>query len=138
MAPPPGSGPKVALRPSQPFTDGLKDHPVRRRTALRAANRKELMKIQPLHDRVLATRIDEAEKTAGGLFIPDTAKEKPMEAIVVAVGSGKILDNGETRALDVKAGDQVLIGKYSGSEVKLDGKDHIILREDDILAIIDR
>ena len=95
------------------------------------------MKIRPLHDRILAKRVVADGKTAGGLFIPDSAKEKPLEAMVVAVGSGKILENGETQPLTVKAGDKILIGKYSGSEVKLDGKDHIILREDDILAIID-
>ncbi len=94
------------------------------------------MKIQPLYDRVLATRVAEGDKTPGGLYIPDTAKEKPLEALVVSVGSGKVLENGQTQALRVKAGDKVLIGKYSGSEVKLEGKDHIILREDDILAII--
>jgi chaperonin GroES len=96
------------------------------------------MKIRPLHDRILAKRIAEQDKTAGGLFIPDTAKEKPLEALVVSVGSGKILENGQTQPLSVKAGDQVLIGKYTGSEVKLDGEEHIILREDDILAILDR
>ena len=96
------------------------------------------MKIRPLHDRILAKRLAEEEKTAGGLFIPDTAKEKPLEALVVSVGSGKILENGQTQPLSVKAGDQVLIGKYTGSEVKLDGEEHIILREDDILAILDR
>ena len=95
------------------------------------------MKLVPLHDRVLATRVAESEKTAGGLFIPDTAKEKPLEAFVVSVGSGKILENGQIQPPSVKAGDRVLIGKYSGSEVKLEGKDHIILREEDILAIID-
>jgi len=95
------------------------------------------MKIRPLHDRILAKRVVAEGKTAGGLFIPDSAKEKPLEAIVVAVGSGKILENGETQPLTVKAGDKILIGKYSGSEVKLDGDDHMILREDDILAILD-
>ena len=96
------------------------------------------MKIRPLHDRVLAKRLAEEGKTSGGLFIPDTAKEKPLEALVISVGSGKILEDGKTQALTVKAGDRVLIGKYSGSEVKLDGTDHIILREYDILAIIER
>jgi chaperonin GroES len=95
------------------------------------------MKIRPLHDRILAERLAEADKTSGGLFIPDNAKEKPLEARVISVGSGKILESGLTQALSVKAGDKVLIGKYSGSEVKLDGKDHIILREDDILAILE-
>ena len=96
------------------------------------------MKFRPLHDRVLAERIAEENKTSGGLFIPDTAKEKPLEALVVSVGNGKILENGKTLALSVKAGDKVLIGKYSGSEIKLDGKEHIILREDDILGILEK
>ncbi len=96
------------------------------------------MTIRPLHDRILAKRLQEQEKTAGGLFIPDTAKEKPLEAEVVAVGSGKVTDDGKVRPLEVKKGDKVLIGKYSGSEVKLDGEEHIILREDDILAVIEK
>jgi len=96
------------------------------------------MQIRPLHDRILAKRVQEEEKTAGGLFIPDTAKEKPLEAEVVAVGNGKVLDDGKLRPLEVKKGDKVLIGKYSGSEVKLDGEEHIILREDDILAVIEK
>jgi chaperonin GroES len=96
------------------------------------------MKIRPLHDRILAKRLAEEEKTAGGLFIPDTAKEKPLEALVIAVGNGKVLDSGKTQALTVKAGDKVLIGKYSGSEVKIDGEEHIILREDDILAVLEK
>jgi len=95
------------------------------------------MKIRPIHDRIVAKRLPEETKTSGGLFIPDTAKEKPLEARVIAVGAGKILENGKLQALAVKVGDKVLIGKYTGSEVKLDGEDHIILREDDILAILD-
>lgn len=96
------------------------------------------MRIRPLHDRILAKRIEETDKTAGGLIIPDNAKEKPLEAVVIAVGTGKLLDNGKKRALSIKAGDQVLIGKYTGSDVKLDGEDHIILREDDVLAVVER
>jgi chaperonin GroES len=95
------------------------------------------MTIRPLHDRILAKRLAEEGKTAGGLFIPDTAKEKPLEAQVIAVGKGQLLENGQLRALMVHVGDKVLIGKYTGSDVKLDGEDHIILREDDILAILD-
>jgi chaperonin GroES len=95
------------------------------------------MHIRPLHDRILAKRLAEQEKTAGGLFIPDTAKEKPLEAEVIAVGNGKLLEDGTLRALDVKKGDKILIGKYSGSEVKLDGEEHIILREDDVLAVLE-
>lgn len=95
------------------------------------------MNVRPLHDRILARRMAEQDKTPGGLFIPDTAKEKPLEALVIAVGIGKLLENGETRPLSVKAGDQILIGKYTGSEVKLDGEDHIIVREDDVLGILE-
>ena len=95
------------------------------------------MTIRPLHDRILAQRLAEQAKTSGGLFIPDNAKEKPLEALVISVGSGKRLDNGALQALTVKAGDKILIGKYSGSDVKLDGKDHIILREDDVLAVLE-
>ena len=95
------------------------------------------MRIRPLYDRILAKRLAEEDKTSGGLYIPDNAKEKPLEALVISVGSGKILENGKTQPPSVKAGDKVLIGKYSGSEVKLDGKEHIILREDDILAILE-
>ena len=94
------------------------------------------MKIRPLHDRVLVKRIDEEAKTKGGIIIPDTAKEKPQEGRVVAAGSGKLLDDGTVRSLDVKAGDRILFGKYSGSEITLDGDEHNILREDDILAIL--
>jgi chaperonin GroES len=96
------------------------------------------MNIRPLHDRILAKRVQEDEKTAGGLFIPDTAKEKPLEAEVIAVGNGKLLEDGKLRPLEVKKGDKVLIGKYSGSEVKINGEEHIILREDDILAVIEK
>ncbi len=96
------------------------------------------MLIRPLHDRILAKRLAEVEKTAGGLFIPDTAKEKPLEAEVIAVGNGKLLEDGKVRKLDVKAGDKVLFGKYSGSEVKLNGEDHLILREDDVLAVLEK
>ncbi len=96
------------------------------------------MKIRPLQDRVIVKRAKEEEKTKGGLFIPDTAKEKPIEAIVVAVGNGKVLEDGTVRKLDIKEGDRVLFGKYSGNEVKLDGEEHLILREDDILGVIEK
>jgi chaperonin GroES len=94
------------------------------------------MKIRPLSDRIVVKRLDQEEKTKGGIIIPDTAKEKPLEALVVAVGNGKVLKNGKVRPLDVKAGDKVLIGKYSGNEVKLDGVEHVIINEDDVLAVI--
>ena len=95
------------------------------------------MAIRPLHDRVLVKRVKEEEKTKGGIIIPDTAKEKGLEAKVVAVGNGKLLEDGTLRKLDVKKGDRILLGKYSGTEVKVDGEDHVILREDDILGIIE-
>jgi chaperonin GroES len=95
------------------------------------------MKIRPLYDRILVKRIEESNKTAGGLFIPDTAKEKPQEALIVAVGNGKVLEDGSLRKLEVKAGDKVLFSKYSGNEIKIDGEEHLILREDDILCVLD-
>jgi len=93
--------------------------------------------VRPLFDHILAKRLVEPTKTSGGLFIPDNAKEKPMEALVIAVGTGKRLENGKLQALEVKAGDRILIGKYTGSEVKVDGSDHLIVGEDDILAIME-
>lgn len=96
------------------------------------------MKVKPLNDRVLVLRIGEEEKTSGGIIIPDTAKEKPQEGKVVAVGPGRVNDEGKKIALDVKAGDKVLFGKYSGTEIKIDGVEHLIMREDDILAIIEK
>jgi chaperonin GroES len=95
------------------------------------------MAIRPLHDRILVKRVKEEETTKGGIIIPDTAKEKPIEAKVVAVGTGRLLDSGEVRPLAVKKGDVVLFGKYGGTEVKIDGEEHLILREDDILGIIE-
>jgi chaperonin GroES len=96
------------------------------------------MKIRPLHDRLVVTRVAEETKTSGGLFIPDSAKEKPARGVVVSVGQGKRDDAGKRIALDVKAGDEVLFGKYAGTELKLDGEEHIVLREDEILAIIEK
>jgi chaperonin GroES len=95
------------------------------------------MNIRPLHDRVVIRRLEEERTTAGGIVIPDTATEKPIQGEVIAVGKGKILDNGEQRPLDVKVGDRVLFGKYSGTEVKLDGKDFLVMREDDIMGVIE-
>ena len=95
--------------------------------------------IKPLHDRVIVRRLDEtSNQTAGGLFIPDSAKEKPQEGEIIAAGDGKYKENGERQSLDVKAGDRVLFGKYSGSEIKLDGEEFLIMREDEILGIISR
>ena len=94
--------------------------------------------IRPLHDRVIIRRIEEGEQIRGGIIIPDTAKEKPMEGEVIAVGNGKKKDNGEYAPLDVKEGDRVLFGKYAGTEVKLDGEEYLIMREEDILGVIER
>ncbi len=96
------------------------------------------MKIRPLQDRVIVKRIEEEEKTKGGIIIPDTAKEKPMEGKVIAVGKGKVLEDGKIHPLDVKAGDRVLFAKYGGTEVKIDGEEHLIMREDDILGVIEK
>ena len=93
------------------------------------------MKLRPLQDRLVVKRIKEQEKTKGGIIIPDTAKEKPVEGEVVAVGNGKVLKSGKVRALDIKVGDRVLFGKYTGTEVKVDGEEHTLLREDDVLGI---
>jgi chaperonin GroES len=95
------------------------------------------MKIRPLHDRLVVRRMEEERTTAGGIVIPDTATEKPIQGEVLAVGHGKVLDNGESRPLDVKVGDRVLFGKYSGTEVKLDGKEFLVMREDDIMGVIE-
>ena len=96
------------------------------------------MKIRPLHDRVIVKRLEEERKTASGIVIPDTAAEKPDQGEVVAIGKGKILEDGKVRPLDIKAGDRVLFGKYAGTEVKIEGEEHLILREDDILGVIEK
>ena len=95
------------------------------------------MKIRPLQDRVIVKRIEEEEKTKGGIIIPDTAKEKPQEGKVIAVGKGKVNDEGKVTPLDVKVGDKILFGKYSGTEIKMLGEEHLIMREDDILGIVE-
>jgi len=95
------------------------------------------MKLRPLHDRVIVERLEEEEKTAGGIIIPDTAKEKPQQGRVIAVGKGKVLENGQVIPLAVKEGDRVLFGKYAGADIKIEGDEHLIMREDDILAIIE-
>jgi chaperonin GroES len=95
------------------------------------------MKLRPLHDRVIVERLEEEEKTGGGIIIPDTAKEKPQQGRVIAVGKGKVLENGQVIPLAVKEGDRVLFGKYTGTDIKIEGDEHLIMREDDILAIIE-
>jgi len=94
-------------------------------------------KVRPLHDRVIVRRLGEEEKSAGGIIIPDTAKEKPLQGEVIAAGNGKILENGEVRPLDVKAGDKVIFSKYAGTEIKIDGEELLMMREDDILGVIE-
>lgn len=95
------------------------------------------MKIKPLHDRVIVKRIDEEETTKGGIIIPDSAKEKPSEGKITAVGNGKVLEDGSRQPLEVKKGDKVLFGKYAGTEINIDGEEHLIMREDDIIAIVE-
>ena len=94
------------------------------------------MKVRPLHDRILVQRLEEGEQKVGGIIIPDTAKEKPQQGKVVAVGNGKVKDDGTRIPLDVKAGDRILFGKYSGQEIKLDGEEYLIMREDEVLAVL--
>jgi chaperonin GroES len=94
------------------------------------------MKVRPLHDRMLVRRIEEKETAKGGIIIPDTAKEKPMQGKVLAVGNGRVLENGKTLALDVKVGDRILFGKYSGTEIKIDGEEVLVVREDEVLAVM--
>ncbi|MSP73995.1 MAG: co-chaperone GroES [Myxococcales bacterium] len=96
------------------------------------------MNIRPLYDRIIVTRLEAETTTKSGLIIPDTAKEKPIEGMVVAVGNGKVLDDGKVRSLEVKAGDRILFGKYSGTEIKIEGVEHLILREDEVLAVVER
>ena len=96
------------------------------------------MKIRPLQDRVLVKRVEEEQKTKGGIIIPDSAKEKPIEGEVIAVGNGKVQDDGKVRPLDIKKGDRVLFGKYAGTEVKIENVEHLILREEDILGVIEK
>jgi chaperonin GroES len=99
--------------------------------------RNDAMKVRPLHDRILVKRLDQEAKSKGGIIIPDTAKEKPMEGRVVAVGTGKVADDGTVTPLDVKKGDRILFSKYSGSEIKLEGDEHLIIREEDVLAVLE-
>ena len=96
------------------------------------------MDLRPLHDRVLVRRLEEGETIRGGIVIPDTAKEKPQQAEVIAIGNGKLLDSGERVPLDIKPGDRILFGKYSGSDIKIDGQEYLILREDEILGVLEK
>ena len=96
-----------------------------------------MTKIRPLQDRLIVKRVEEEEKTKGGIIIPDSAKEKPIEGKVIAAGNGKVLEDGKVRPLDVKAGDRILFSKYAGTEIKIDGEEHLIMREDDILGVIE-
>ena len=95
------------------------------------------MKIRPLHDRVIVKRLEEERTSPGGIVIPDTAAEKPVQGKIIAVGKGKILENGQVRPLDVKVGDKILFGKYSGTEVKIDGEELVVMREEDVMAVIE-
>ena len=112
----------------------MKARPLRDRSKARPTH--DRMKARPLHDRLFVRRIEEKERARGGIIIPDTAKEKPQRGDVIAVGNGKVLENGTRLPLDVKAGDKILFGKYSGTEIKVDGEDVLILREDEVLAVL--
>jgi chaperonin GroES len=96
------------------------------------------MNIRPLHDRIIVERVEEETKTAGGLFIPDTAKEKPQQGKVIAVGKGKVTEDGKLLGMDVKVGDRILFGKYAGTEIKIEGKEYLMMREDDVLGVIEK
>jgi chaperonin GroES len=102
----------------------------------KAQEARDSMKVRPLHDRLIVRRIEEKETVKGGIIIPDTAKEKPQEGEVIAAGNGKVLDNGTKLAMEVKKGDKILFGKYSGTDIKIDGEEYLILREDEVLAIV--
>jgi len=102
------------------------------------SNEAKNMKIRPLQDRLIVKRVAEENKTKGGIIIPDTAKEKPLEGKVIAVGNGKVLEDGKVRPLDVKAGDSILFSKYAGTEIKIEGEDHLMLREEDVLGVIEK
>lgn len=140
----PVRGGATAQRPLRPITRNISGASAGSAAArARKGNKKtfpggfDVMKLKPLNDRVLVKRLESEEKTAGGLYIPDTAKEKPSKGQVVAVGPGKIAENGSRVAMAVKKGDEVLFNKYAGTEIKLDNVDHLVMREEDILAIID-
>src|SRR5207245_5042709 len=104
----------------------------------RNSKKEKPMKIRPLQDRIIVKRVEEEEKTKGGIIIPDTAKEKPIEGKVLAVGNGKVLEDGKVRPLDVKVGDRVLFSKYAGTEIKVEGEEHLMMREEDILGVIEK
>src|SRR5438067_11778330 len=120
----------------------IRSRPGRRATSpgqnSKTCDRRKGMKIRPLYDRILVKRVEDKETRRGGIIIPDTAKEKPMEAEVVAVGKGKINEDGKQFPLDVKKGDRILIGKYAGTEIKIDDEEHLILREDEVLAVVEK
>jgi len=101
------------------------------------AQQQQQQKFRPLHDRLLVKRVEAEEKSKGGIIIPDSAKEKPIEGKVIAVGNGKVLDTGSLRKLEVKVGDRILFGKYSGTEIKIEGEEHVILREDEVLGVLE-
>jgi chaperonin GroES len=111
-------------------TYGLEEYPL-------LSKERQVMKIRPLHDRVIVKRLEEDRTSPGGIVIPDTAAEKPIQGKVVAVGKGKILENGQVRPCDVKVGDKILFGKYSGTEVKVDGEERVVMREEDVMAVIE-
>ena len=136
-----GGGKKDAFRPpsARKTAPAAKNAPAPRRAADAPASgggKRNMSKVRPLHDRVLVKRVEEEEQRVGGIIVPDSAKEKPQQAEVVAVGSGRILENGQREPLAVKAGDRVLVGKWSGADVRIDGTEYLIVKEDEILGIL--
>jgi len=128
---------RAGFHPARIRLPRLDRSPIRNVRELRTDGKETPMKIRPLQGRVIVKRIEEEEKTKGGIIIPDTAKEKPQEGKVIAVGKGKANDDGKVTPLDVKVGDKILFGKYSGTEIKMNGEEHLIMREDDILGIVE-
>jgi chaperonin GroES len=119
-----------------PASAGQQDN-ARKRCDAQSVESREMAKVRPLHDRIIVQRIEETEQKVGGIIIPDTAKEKPQQGKVIAVGQGKVKEDGTRQPLDVKAGDTILFGKYSGQEIKVDGEENLIMREDEVLAVLD-
>jgi len=131
-----GSSRPAPGRSTRPAPATSRPHPAAKPPAARATGGRPAANVRPLHDRVLIRRIEEADQKVGGIIIPDTAKEKPLQAEVIAVGSGRMLDSGRKLALILKPGDKVLIGKWSGTEVKIDGEELLILKEDEVLGVL--
>jgi chaperonin GroES len=118
--------------------NGVLPNPTNEQLKMETKVMSKKLKVRPLHDRLIVKRVEEEQKTAGGIIIPDSAKEKPQEGEVLAIGNGKVLQDGNTRPLDLKVGDRILFSKYSGNDIKVDGNDYLILKEDDVQAVLEK